>query len=405
MNKSHSMWSAARPGFATRARVAHGPGAKPGRAGRTGEWAGGAVAVVLVIFALLALVLAGCNSPQPLPVAPTPIPTLPPATLPPAVQPTSPPELSGISFPSAPPSAPDGAAIFSANCATCHGADGTGVVEGSRNFNDAAYMRTAAPADFYASVTNGKGKMPSFKDQLSDGDRWNVVYYLWHWSVPEAALAEGDKVYQANCVSCHGADGTGAIPQAPNFTNVQFISSYPASVFFEAVTGGKGIMPAWQSRLTDAERWAAVERVRTFAYQPATGGAQPSIPAEQPTQAPPPTQPPAPTAEPPPTQAPAPTTAPPPTEAPAATQAPAAAAPVGNAATGQQLWASKPCMGCHGPNAEGLIGPKLAGITLSFNEVLQVVRNGKGGGKMPAFNSTVITDQELADIYAWLETQ
>jgi len=341
----------------------------------------GAVPVVLALFALLALLLAGCNNPQPLPVAPTPIPTLPPATLPPAVEPTARPELAGVSFPSDPPSAQDGAAVYSSNCATCHGTDGKGAVAGARDFNDADYMRAAAPADFYASITNGKGKMPAFKDQLSDGDRWNAAYYLWHWSVPEATIAQGDATYQANCVTCHGPDGSGAIAQAPKFTNVEFISTYPAAQFFKSVSGGKGIMPAWQDRLSDEERWAAVERVRTFAYQPAAGGVQPAQPAEQPTQAP------------------APTGAP--TEAPVATQAPA---PAGDAAAGKQTWATKPCIGCHGANAEGSVGPKLAGTSLSLDKVVQTVRNGKGGG-MPQFNTSMVSDKELADIYAWLKSQ
>jgi mono/diheme cytochrome c family protein len=348
---------------------------------------GGLMPIALVLFALLALFLMGCNSPQPLPVAPTPIPTLPPATLPPAVEPTARPGLAGVSFPSEPPSAQDGAAVYSSNCATCHGVDGKGLVEGARDFNDVDYMRAAAPVDFYASITNGKGKMPAFKDQLSDGDRWNATYYLWHWSVSDAMIAEGDQIYQANCVTCHGPDGSGAIAQAPKLNNVEFISTYSPAQFFKSVSGGKGIMPAWQDRLSDSERWAAVERVRTFAYQPATGGAQPSQPAEQPTQAPAPTE------------VPAATAAPPPTEPPAATLAPA-----GDAAAGRQTWATKPCIGCHGANAEGAIGPKLAGTSLSLDQVVQTVRNGKGG-QMPQFSTSVISDKELADIYAWLMSQ
>jgi mono/diheme cytochrome c family protein len=368
----------------------------------------GMAAVGTAVAVLLALLLAACSNPQPLPVAPTPIPTLPPATLPAAVEPTAVPGMASVSFPSEPPSAPDGAAVYAANCATCHGTDGKGAVEGARDFNDLDYMRAAAPADFYASITNGKGKMPAFKDQLSDGDRWNATYYLWHWSVSEAMLVEGDKVFQANCVSCHGADGNGAIPQAPKFTDEEFISSYPAARFFKSVSGGKGIMPAWQGRLSDEERWAAVERVRTFAYQPAAGVTAPSQPAEPPTPAPEPTLAPAEAstattaAEP--TRAPAATTAPQPTAAPAPTQAPAAAA-TGDAAAGKQTWAAKPCIGCHGANAEGGLGPKLAGTALTLEEVQKTVRNGRTGTAMAAFSESQITDKELIDIYAWLKSQ
>jgi mono/diheme cytochrome c family protein len=360
----------------------------------------GAIPAILALAALLALLLAGCNSPQPLPVAPTPIPTLPPATPPPASEPTVRPEMVGISFPSEPPSASDGAAVYSSACASCHGADGKGIVEGARDFNDTDYLRAAAPSDFYASITNGKGKMPAFKDPLSDGDRWNVTYYLWHWSVPEATLAQGDQVYQANCVSCHGPDGSGAIPQAPKLTNVEFISSYPAAQFFKSVSGGKGIMPAWQDRLSDEERWAVVERARAFAYEPIAGGAQPSRPVVQPTQALAPTA--GPTEAPVPTAAP--TAAPVPTAAPTAAPAPAAG-PAGDVAAGKQVWAITPCIGCHGANAEGGIGPKLAGTALSLEESVKIVRNGVAGTAMMAFGDAQISDKELSDIYAWLKSQ
>jgi hypothetical protein len=36
----------------------------------------------------------------------------------------------------------------------------------------------------------------------------------------------------------------------------------------QSVSGGKGIMPAWQDRLSPDDRWAAVEYARAFAYQP-----------------------------------------------------------------------------------------------------------------------------------------
>ena len=55
-------------------------------------------------------------------------------------------------------------------------------------------------------------------------------------------------------------------------------------------------------------------------------------------------------------------------------------------ALGQQLWTQKPCSGCHGADAEGDIGPKLAGTELDIDQVLQRVREGKGA--MPAFDES-----------------
>jgi mono/diheme cytochrome c family protein len=59
--------------------------------------------------------------------------------------------------------------------------------------------------------------------------------------------------------------------------------------------------------------------------------------------------------------------------------------------------------GCHGANAEGNVGPKLAGTALSFDQVKNTVRNGKGTA-MPKFSADQISDKALTDIYAWLKS-
>jgi len=224
---------------------------------------------LLALIVLVVVMLTGCNTPQPLPVAPTPIPTLPPATLPPpgAASTTANAQTAGVVFPSAPPSQAAGEAIYQKNCASCHGDDGKGKVDKARDFTDVAYIRAAAPVDFFQTVSGGRGTMPPFRDTLSDDQRWNVVYYLWSFSVKADLLAQGKTIFDANCVPCHGANGQGAIPQAARFTP-EFVSKYPTTQFYQSVSGGKGIMPAWQDRLSADDRWAAIEYARSFAYQP-----------------------------------------------------------------------------------------------------------------------------------------
>jgi len=222
--------------------------------------------LAIILFSLV--VLTACNTPQPLPVAPTKIPTLPPATLPPAVTATPRAAIAGVNFPTTPPSATAGEAVFKAKCVACHGADGKAQVAGARNFTDVDYMRAAVPAEFFRVVTKGQEQMPGFEKDLSDKERWDATYYLWHFAVPDAAIAKGKTIFDANCVSCHGPDGSGVIPQAAKLNNVEFIASRPLSEFYQSITGGKGIMPAWQDRLSPDDRWAAVEYVQTFGYKP-----------------------------------------------------------------------------------------------------------------------------------------
>jgi len=108
-----------------------------------------------------------------------------------------------------------------------------------------------------------------------------------------------------------------------------------------------------------------------------------------------------------------PTTTPAPTEPPTAAPtvaAPepttvAAAAPVGVAEAGKKAWAARSCRYCHGDAAEGIGAPKLAGTALTWDEILAVVRDGRPGTQMQQFKASIISDQELADIYAWLKSQ
>lgn len=224
--------------------------------------------IALLALAVLSLAaLAACNTPQPLPEAPTPIPTLIPATLPPPDQGAAQAAIAGVVFPATPPSQAAGETIYKESCASCHGEDGMGKVENARDFTDADYMRAAIPVDFFQAVSGGRGTMPGFKDTLSDEQRWSAVYYLWSFSVKEDMLAQGKTVYDVNCMPCHGANGEGAIPQAVKFSP-EFISKYPATQFYQSVSGGKGIMPAWQDRLSSDDRWASIEYSRSFAYEP-----------------------------------------------------------------------------------------------------------------------------------------
>lgn len=108
------------------------------------------------------------------------------------------------------------------------------------------------------------------------------------------------------------------------------------------------------------------------------------------------------------------TSAPPPAPAATSTTAPAPPAPTATpppavptvtpdrVALGRQLYVDKGCAGCHGPNATGNFGPKLAGTTLTLQQVLQQLRSPRR--EMPAYPPSQLSDEEESFIYAYYKS-
>lgn len=91
--------------------------------------------------------------------------------------------------------------------------------------------------------------------------------------------------------------------------------------------------------------------------------------------------------------------------APNAGAAPAAnaqAAPAGNVENGKKIFASYGCYQCHGYAAQGGAGARLAPRPIAYAALSRYVR--RPTGQMPPYTSKVVSDQELADIYAFLLT-
>lgn len=235
---------------------------------------------ILLLFAF-SLLAASCAAPRNLPIGPTSIPTLVPVTDSPALpRAENTPAFTILSYPVRPPSSDLGQPLYEANCVSCHGDDGEGVVPGARNFNDLDYMRGETPASFYSAVTEGRGEMPSFSEKLSSDERWDTVFYMWRFSTSADTLALGKALYDVNCAACHGTDGVGTVLGAADFTDQRFMHERAPRDFYLTVTQGKGSMPAWQGRLSQDERWAVIDYLRAFSYDPSLPGeigAQPQI--------------------------------------------------------------------------------------------------------------------------------
>jgi ubiquinol-cytochrome c reductase cytochrome c subunit len=80
-------------------------------------------------------------------------------------------------------------------------------------------------------------------------------------------------------------------------------------------------------------------------------------------------------------------------------------APSGNAENGKRLFNKNGCYECHGREGQGssMTGPRIAPEPVPFEVLANYVR--KPRGEMPPYTAKVISDQELADIYAFLQSR
>lgn len=76
--------------------------------------------------------------------------------------------------------AADGAEVYKAKCASCHGADGAGAMAkkmGSRDLNSADFQKSS-DAEIEGVIAKGKGKMPGYEGKISKDDITAVTKYL-----------------------------------------------------------------------------------------------------------------------------------------------------------------------------------------------------------------------------------
>jgi ubiquinol-cytochrome c reductase cytochrome c subunit len=74
----------------------------------------------------------------------------------------------------------------------------------------------------------------------------------------------------------------------------------------------------------------------------------------------------------------------------------------GNAQNGKQLFTADGCYECHGRAAQGGVGPRIGPRPIPLAALITYVR--QPSGEMPPYTAKVITDAELTDIYAFLQS-
>ncbi|MBI4240652.1 MAG: cytochrome c [Candidatus Rokubacteria bacterium] len=85
----------------------------------------------------------------------------------------------------------------------------------------------------------------------------------------DKVLAQAKKIFETNCVACHGPKGLGdgpaaaALPVKPaNWTSPATQSEADGELFWK-ITNGRGPMPPWK-HLSENDRWTMVHFIRTL---------------------------------------------------------------------------------------------------------------------------------------------
>ncbi|WP_447809374.1 cytochrome-c oxidase, cbb3-type subunit III [Pseudomonas putida] len=147
-----------------------------------------------------------------------------------------------------------GSRLFASNCSVCHGSDAKGAF-GFPNLTDNDWRWGGDPETIKTSIMGGRhGVMPAWAEVIGDQGVADVAAFvvskLDGRTLPEGAKADvenGQKIFAANCVACHGPEGKGTPAMgAPNLTHPQaFIYGSSFAQLQQTIRYGRqGQMPA-----------------------------------------------------------------------------------------------------------------------------------------------------------------
>ena len=147
-----------------------------------------------------------------------------------------------------------GGRLFASNCSVCHGTDAKGPY-GFPNLTDADWRWGGEPATIKETIMKGRhAVMPAWLDILKEQGVSDVAAFvitnLDGRKLPEgvkADAANGEKLFAANCVACHGPAGKGTPAMgAPDLTHPgAFIYGSSFAQLQQTIRWGRqGQMPA-----------------------------------------------------------------------------------------------------------------------------------------------------------------
>ncbi len=143
---------------------------------------------------------------------------------------------------------------------------------------DAGYHAGRVPAA-PEGVDRGKASMAS-RGAAAVGDRWTAPAEAVRRGNPvpsdSFSRARGRKLFEANCVGCHGPTGRGDGPAAARLDTLPpdlyaTADQYPDGDLAWKIANGRGAMPAWKKVLTVNQIWDLVNFIHDLDDSPWPG--------------------------------------------------------------------------------------------------------------------------------------
>lgn len=96
-----------------------------------------------------------------------------------------------------------------------------------------------------------------------------IAVVLFLLATPAMLAADGAALYKAKCASCHGADGSGQTPMGKSMKlrdlRSKEVQAQTDQQLYTWTADGKGKMPAYKAKLSEAEITALVKAMRDLA--------------------------------------------------------------------------------------------------------------------------------------------
>ncbi|MCB0193042.1 MAG: c-type cytochrome [Anaerolineae bacterium] len=175
------------------------------------------------------------------------------------------------------PAVSGGRALWSENCAPCHGPAGAGdgptsqsIENGVPNLLDPEVYRASAPVDHFDIIKNGRieNLMPPWGNRFDDAQIWDLTAYVWSLHTTPDDLVKGAEIYTERCAACHGEGGAGDGVQASadinDLADLQVVSQQSLADWQNGFT--EAAVHADIADLSDEELWLALDHIRTFSF-------------------------------------------------------------------------------------------------------------------------------------------